>query len=171
MGLAVRAVIMIKYILILFLSTQAFADNHPPKYLEGGKITLETKAGKSKALSKNWAIVPRKNLSKYKKCPSSCQTAPQASQAPVQTIEKVVEKEIEVVREVVIIPKNRFMLHLGGGFMGLEETRDEQGNILFSQKVSPVVGGTYLRHIKKNISVGATLYSNMTASFSVGFDY
>lgn len=158
------------------------SELHPvPPYLEGGQITLKTKAGVSAATSKDYAIVLRKNLSKYKKCPSSClaEAKKQCAKEAVPTkceetvIERIVDRYIEPEPvEEKPVSYNRLIAHFGIGYNGVEAVPlEETQGVVVQQKQVPVVGATYMRYTDSGFSYGLTAFSNNTFSGSVGIDF
>jgi hypothetical protein len=155
---------------------------HPvPPYLEGGQITLKTRAGISEATSKDYAIVLRKNLSKYKKCPSSClaeakkacskEAVPTKCEASV--IEKIVDRYVETPEvEEKPVAYNRLIAHFGIGYNGVEAVPVDTGTgVVVQQKQVPIVGATYMRAMDSGFSFGVTAFSNNSYTGSVGIDF
>ena len=136
-------------------------EQKPPDYLKGGVISLKTKAGETKALSKDWAIVKRKNLSKYKVCPVCVEK--------VRTIYK--DKPIvKYVRTKAKVKKNSLFLNLGYGSTGLEKYEEGEKDILIGPTYGPVFGATYIRR-NSQISYGLSVLTNQTGSVLLGFDW
>lgn len=83
---------------------------------------------------------------------------------------KVKIKKVIVKKVVRVIKKNRLQLHLGAGPTGLSQESNNNKTVV-GEKMDVVMGGSYSRALNETYSVGASVFSNKTATISFGFDY
>lgn len=142
--------------LIFLLSTPAFAE-----YGKNKSVTVTTKGGVTVTKpSKEWAIVERDKLGSCPKPKTIVKFVP-------KVIHRVVEKKVKVSAK----PKrNRFTLHLGAGYDGIDTEETEEG-LLIKGELAPVIGGTYSRLVSERVSISASYMSNETATLGLGFDW
>lgn len=147
-----------KKLLLTFalLFTFSVSAQEVPKFLEGAKVTVTLKNGKTYTYnSSEMAVVKRKNL--------SINLGVQQELADVK--QKIKDKKLVKNR------KNRVYGLLGHGPSGDLQTSTNGSKYTTSHKKGAVVGIGYQRKITEKVNVGVQVQSNKTTSLSVGLDF
>jgi len=139
----------------LMISMPAFAVK-APSYLENGRIKLSRPGGVDHVSSDEYALVKRANLTKYK----NLSAAPECTKViRTRTITRT------------LMRRNLVLFHAGIGQNGVIIDRGETDYLLIKQKTVPVVGASYLRHIKSGYSIGGSAFTSNTFTLSAGYSF
>ena len=75
-----------------------------------------------------------------------------------------------ITKTKVVTKKNRLSVHIGGGPNGLEQTSyNNTTSVKESRKA--YAGLQYQRMLNDELSVGASIFTNKSGTFSIGIDY
>lgn len=127
-----------------------------PKYLEGAKVTVTLKNGKTYTYeSEEMAVVPRENLG-----------VNALKVAGFDTLHKKI-----VNKELVKNKKNRVYGLIGYGLNGEQDT--EKNGDISSVKAGKggILGAGYMRDINEDINVGIQIQTNGSAGLTIGTDF
>lgn len=91
---------------------------------------------------------------------SECTTSSKKKKPKVKTVTKI--KKVQ--------KKNRLQFHVGKGPKGLKRKSNNNKTVV-SEDMGAVVGMGYSRLLNEEVSVGATIFSNKTATFTFSVDY
>jgi hypothetical protein len=147
------------------MSFEARSQVRTPDHLKGGKVTVKTKRGSSSGKSEDWAVVPRKNLHKYKSCQAACSTSclAQLCPAPKRMVRTITKTKS-------IVKPNTITFHAGVGNNGVTIKEDED-SVLIEPKTVPILGLSYARYLGSGFSLGASVYTNETFTTNLGYSW
>jgi len=84
-----------------------------------------------------------------------------------QVVKTVIKKVIKVKR---VYKKNRIQVHIAKGPTGLEKSGDNNSEEI-KEKIYYFQGLQYTRMLNSRFSIGATVFTNKSASVTMGLDY
>jgi len=173
---------MFKLIVVMALyipTLHAKEYEKPPAFLKDGKINLILKNGKEHKFDSNkWKIVERVKTSKIPttitKPASESVCIPKTKiQYEERVVEKLVDKIVEVDREVFVYKPNRVSFVLGYGPIGLSINSKGDGEKAYyiKEELGPILGARYVRQFDASWSTGIEYLTSNTVALSVGWGW
>lgn len=107
----------------------------------------------------------------YGECNYSEQTGIRVSECKLKA--KKPKAKVKTVIKKVRVPtykKNRVQLHIANGPTGLEKSGDNNSEEI-KEKIYYFQGLQYTRMLNSRFSIGATIFTNKSASVTMGLDY
>jgi hypothetical protein len=95
---------------------------------------------------------------------SECETSPKKKKAKVKTKTVVKEKVVDTTK------KNRIQLHVGYGPAGLKADEGNNETVVKEDRKA-ILGLQYTRKLNNRWNVGGSVFTNKSATISIGLDY
>jgi hypothetical protein len=95
---------------------------------------------------------------------SECTTSPKKKKSKTKTKTVVKEKVVDTTK------KNRIQLHIGAGPAGLKVDEDNNKTKVEEDRKA-ILGLQYTRKLNNRWNVGASVFTNKSATISIGLDY